>query len=353
MALRGLIARLSAARPDVTFLVTSSARSSGDVFARNLPARTIHQYLPLDLPAGVRGFLDHWQPDLAVWSDQEIWPRMAVTVARRGIPQAYVAARITEASARAKTRFGAAYGDLFRLLDLRHAQEDGTAAHLSDLMGDDTPVAVTGSLKAASEPLASDPAMLAAVSVLPAPVWLVASAHRPDIDVALAAYDILRTRHATPSSLIIAPRAMADVAYIEQKAQALGLTWTTRSQGPPSTTIQVQIADSFGDLGTWYRAASAALIGGSFGPTQGHNPWEAVALDCAVLHGPNVKNFATDYAMLGTAHGAQAVQSAEGLAEALRDESLHDMAQHAMAVRAEVAKGVDRIASDLLALLGR
>ena len=147
MALRGLIESLAAARPDLQFLVTSSARSSGEVFANNLPAKTRHQYLPLDLPKPVAAFLDHWKPDLAVWSDQEIWPRLAVTSARRAIPQAYIAARITEKSAKAKARFGAAYGDLYRLLDLRHAQDEDTATHLRELMGDDSKVQVTGSLK--------------------------------------------------------------------------------------------------------------------------------------------------------------------------------------------------------------
>ena len=68
MALRGLIDTLLAQRPDLNFLVTSSARSSANVFSHNMPPRTQHQYLPLDFPAPVKAFLDHWQPDLAVWS---------------------------------------------------------------------------------------------------------------------------------------------------------------------------------------------------------------------------------------------------------------------------------------------
>ncbi|MEL6959967.1 MAG: glycosyltransferase N-terminal domain-containing protein, partial [Pseudomonadota bacterium] len=134
MALRGLIVALSGARPDLFFLLTSSARSSAQVIDANLPPRTIHQYLPLDLPGPVGAFLDHWRPDLAVWSDQEVWPRLAVSAAQRGIPQAYVAARITDASAAARARFGRAYGDLYRLMDLRLAQDEGTASHLSSLM---------------------------------------------------------------------------------------------------------------------------------------------------------------------------------------------------------------------------
>ena len=48
LALRGLIEEMQGARADLQFLVTSSARASGEVFDRNRPPRTVHQYLPLD-----------------------------------------------------------------------------------------------------------------------------------------------------------------------------------------------------------------------------------------------------------------------------------------------------------------
>jgi 3-deoxy-D-manno-octulosonic-acid transferase len=42
MALRGLIAAVGQVRPDLSFLVTSSARSSALAFAGNTPPRTQH-----------------------------------------------------------------------------------------------------------------------------------------------------------------------------------------------------------------------------------------------------------------------------------------------------------------------
>ena len=348
MALRGLIARMSDARPELDFLVTSSARSSGEVFAKNLPPRTQHQYLALDFPAPVRAFLDHWQPDLAVWSDQEVWPRLAVSCARRGVPQAYVAARITDKSAAARARFGRAYGDLYRLLDVRHAQEDRTAAHLSDLMGDDTAVTVTGALKAAAAPLVDAPEVRAQ---LPKDrfIWLAASAHPADVEIALDAQVKAVSEHGKDWLLIVAPRLMKDVGLIEDGCKARGLTYRKRSENQwPDTATPVFIADSFGELGSWYRAATAALIGGSFNDVEGHNPWEAVALDCAVLHGPRTRNFAQDYAMLDAANAAREV--AQDTYDALC-EDLPVMAKRAANVRAEAAKGADRIAQDLMALL--
>lgn len=350
MALRGLIDALAQERPDMSFLVTSSARSSGEVFARNLPPRTTHQYLPLDVPAPVRAFLDHWKPDLAVWSDQEVWPRFAVSCARRAIPQAYVAARITDVSARARARFGQAYGDLYRLLDARHAQEDTTAQHLADLMGDDTPVAVSGALKAAAAPLAEDPD-LAARLPRGRKIWLAASAHPADIDLAIAAQKTLLDA-GDNRLLIIAPRRLDDAKRAQERSDEATLTHCKRSDKTwPDATTNVFIADSFGELGTWYRAAEAALIGGTFDATQGHNPWEAVALDCAVLHGPNTANFASDYAQLDAAKAATQVNTAKEIVKALQNPDLKDITTRARAVRDDAARGLKAITDDLLSLL--
>lgn len=352
MALRGLIETLSAQRPHLNFLVTSSARSSGDVFARNLPPRTQHQYLPLDLPTPVGMFLDHWRPDVAVWSDQEIWPRFAVTCARRGIAQALVAARITASSGRAKQRFGAAYGDLYRLLDVRHAQDDQTTEQLRNLMGDDTPVEITGSLKTAAAQLADDdPARQAVVAACARPIWVAASAHKADIDIALNA---AKADGDGAHLLIIAPRELSTVEHIETACRNLGLSFVRRSTGElPNSTTNVYIADTFGELGLWYRASFAALIGGTFDAVEGHNPWEAVALGCPVLHGPRTRNFATDFSQLQGGNGARLVENSDDIIAALASGDLTAMANRAAAIRNRSAFGLDQITADLLGLMDR
>ena len=50
MALRGLIASLHAARPELHVLVTSSTLASAETFEKHLPPQTQHQFLPLDTP---------------------------------------------------------------------------------------------------------------------------------------------------------------------------------------------------------------------------------------------------------------------------------------------------------------
>jgi 3-deoxy-D-manno-octulosonic-acid transferase len=353
MALRGLIANLASERTDLHFLVTSSARSSGEVIAKNLPQRTVHQYLPLDMPAPVKAFLDHWRPDVAVWSDQEIWPCMAVQNARRGIRQAYVAARITERSAKAKMRFGAAYGDLYRLLDLRHAQDAGTAQALRALTGDDTLVYVTGTLKAAGAPLTYDPDLITAFDAIAARrrTWLLASSHPADEMVALAAHQ--RIRDFDPNTLlIIAPRDCTRADEIARQAEKMSFKAVKRSKTAfPDAGTAVYIADTYGELGTWYRLVDITLIGGTFDATEGHNPWEAVAQGAAVLHGPHTANFAADFAALTAVQGCQLVRSAQDVAKFIMKNETLSLKQGAAAAKADMSRAIRKITSDVLALL--
>ena len=86
LALRGLIVALSAQAPTAQFLVTSTTRGSAEVIAQNLPPRTRHQFLPLDAPAYLTRFLDHWRPALSIWAEQDLWPGAVTATAARGIP---------------------------------------------------------------------------------------------------------------------------------------------------------------------------------------------------------------------------------------------------------------------------
>ncbi len=55
---------------------------------------------PARRTGAVRRFLDHWRPDLAVFTESEIWPNLILESSARGIPLTLVNARMTERSFR-------------------------------------------------------------------------------------------------------------------------------------------------------------------------------------------------------------------------------------------------------------
>jgi 3-deoxy-D-manno-octulosonic-acid transferase len=70
----------------------------------------------------------------------------------------------------------------------------------------------------------------------------------------------------------------------------------------------------------FYRLAPIVLVAGSLGADAavgGHNPLEAAALGCAVLHGPDSANSAAVTKALDNAGGALRVDGSSGLAEAV------------------------------------
>ncbi|MBA3909299.1 MAG: 3-deoxy-D-manno-octulosonic acid transferase [Rhodobacter sp.] len=345
LALRGLIAAMADCDPEVEFLVTSTTRASAEVLAANLPPRTRHQFLPLDAPRYLARFLDHWRPSLSIWAEQDLWPGAVVATAAQGVPLALVNARMNADAFARRARWRQLYADLFARFDLVGAQDAPTARHLAALGA--VGVRVTGSLKSAAPPLSVDATRLTQVqrALKGRRPWVAASSHAEDEAVAFAAQ--VRLHAADPDwCLILVPR------YPGRRGEILAAIppGLPVSVDPDLPTGAVHLADGFGQLGLWYRLAPVALMGGTFGLIEGHNPWEPAALGAAVLHGPRVANFAQDYESLDGAGAARAV-SVETLAKELQ--ALNPAMGAKGRTMAESARaGLAPLAAELLALGG-
>ncbi|WP_294223380.1 glycosyltransferase N-terminal domain-containing protein [uncultured Shimia sp.] len=354
LALRPLLRVMGALMPEAHFLVTSTARSSAQVLGANLPPRVIHQFLPLDGPRYVARFLDHWQPDLSIWSEQDLWPGVIVDSARRGVPLAYINARITQGGFERRHKLRAGFKDLMQLFAVVAAQEPTSAEFLQRLGATDPQV--MPSLKPAAAPLNVDTVSLAEMrdTLAGRHTWVVASSHAPDEAVATAAHkQVLKSD--PEALLIVAPRAPERGAEICSGLAESGLRCAQRSLGERlEKSHQVYVADTLGELGLWYRLAQVALIGGSFGDTEGHNPWEAIVVGCPVMCGPNTANFARDYLQLegeGLAHRISGEGQAAGqMAEWVRAGQHTTATTRAKGLVAEAQEALLPLARQLLSL---
>jgi 3-deoxy-D-manno-octulosonic-acid transferase len=317
LALAGLLRRLQQQRPDLHFLITTTARTSGQVLAKQqLGPQFTHWFAPVDTPSNVARFVKHWQPDLALWCEMDLWPSLIDATAQRGTPHVLVNARLSAAAA-AKRRWGRAlYAPLLAGFDAIWAQNAETAQHLQALGALPQRMAITGTIKAMVPPLAANPSEVAAwrEALGGRRVWVLASSHPGEEELALAAHQLLRHQH-PDALLIIAPRDAGRGAAV---AALCAPETPLRSQGallPGSAACYV--ADTMGELGLWYRLSPVAMVGGSWAPVGGHNPYEAIALGNAVLHGPNVANFSESYADLDAQGLSMLALNAEQLAAAV------------------------------------
>ncbi|WP_127089851.1 3-deoxy-D-manno-octulosonic acid transferase [Aquabacter cavernae] len=301
-------------------LLTSGTLTSSRIVARRNHPAIIHQFVPLDARKFVTRFLDHWQPDLALLAESELWPNLMTEVARRGTPLVLVNARLSDRSSERWARLPKSAHSLLGTVDLclTQSREDGERFRALGAPR----VQPVGNLKFDVPPPAAEPEALEEMQAQAAdrPVLLAASTHPGEDEMVLEAH--LRLREALPGLLtIIAPRHPERGPDIEALADAAGLPVIRREAGYlPGEVTEIYIADTIGELGIFYRLAPVVFVGGSLVRHGGQTPIEAAKLGAVVVHGPHVWNFGALYAQLDESGGAIPVTDAGSLAQAVLDQ---------------------------------
>ncbi|HEY6254959.1 MAG TPA: 3-deoxy-D-manno-octulosonic acid transferase [Xanthobacteraceae bacterium] len=295
-------------------LCTSGTVSSALVAEQRLPAAVIHQFVPVDAPRFVQRFFDHWQPDLALFVESDLWPNLIITAKARNVPLILVNGRVSERSFNRWRIVPSTIGALLRRFDLCLAQSAGHAARYRDLGA--PRITTTGNLKLDVPEPPADAAALAALraAVGDRPTIAAASTHAGEETALIEAHR--RLRNTFPRLLtIIAPRHPDRGPGIVEIANAAGLSTALRSRGAqPGPTDDIYVVDTMGELGLVYRLAPIVFVGGSLASHGGQNPIEPIKLGAAILHGPHVWNFSEIYAALDAAHGADVVADVGKLA---------------------------------------
>ncbi|GAN00185.1 lipid IVA 3-deoxy-D-manno-octulosonic acid transferase [alpha proteobacterium U9-1i] len=308
-----IVETMGARDPSLSFLVSTGTRTSADLVARRAPPRTIHTYAPIDRADCVRRFLSHWRPDLGVFVESELWPNLILESEAAGVKLALVNARMSPKSIRRWSRWPAAARRLNGAFALVLAADARTADALSRLR--DRPTPALGNLKLAADPSRIDVGARATLEaeIGRRPVWLAASTHGGEDEIALAAHAKLRESFAD-ALLMIAPRHPergGDIAALAGGAPR-------RSLGQPINGASVYVADTLGELGMLYALTPAALIAGSLLPhLKGHNPAEPAKIGAAIVTGPYVESFQDLFDTLFAADAALEARDAEAIAAAI------------------------------------
>jgi len=321
LSLMPLIGQLQSAGFQI--LLTTGTVTSADLAQKRLPPGAIHQFMPLDVPKYVKRFLTHWQPDMVIFAESEIWPNFIFNIHRRNIPLILVNARLSQRSFVRWQKIPGLIGRILSQIDMVLAQTAEDAARLMQLGA--ARVLVTGNLKfdAPAPPVAQDALAQLTGLIGVRPVWVAASTHQGEEEILLEVHKTLSKRF-TNLLTIIVPRHAERGSALQSLAEAQGVRSAMRSFGAqPTPETAVYFADTMGELGLFYRLAGVVFMGGSLIPHGGQNPIEPAKLGSAILYGPHVHNFTEVYALLQQPHGPQktpgALQVHDGLslAEAL------------------------------------
>lgn len=319
-ALCDLAIRLKSVRPDVRVLLTLPPDASPPKGFDTREGIDCIAQLDEDHPEAARRFLDHWQPDLCLWTGGNLGFNLIVASSAQGIP--LILLDITSEALKTQA-LGWLRGPQKRVLGCFQAvlaADKATAAHLRKLGVSASRIEVTGPLRAGvTPPSCRDEVVAESTRQLSGrPVWLAAHLPQQEAQAILAAHrQAVRLSHRL--LLIIHPASDDQAAAIADAVRASALRAVV---GTSADTIdentQVLVAEDCEELGLWYRVAPLSFMGGTFsGATTTPNPMHAAALGSAVLYGPRAApDHAEAFERLTRAGAARMVHDSEALGQA-------------------------------------
>ncbi len=320
-AVAPLVRLLLEAHPEQAITLTTTTPTGSDQVRRLFGDQVLHAYMPWDLPSFLTRFLDRVRPARLLMVETEIWPNLLRLCRARGIETVLANGRLSERSLRGYQRLGGFARRVFADIDRVAAQTEDDARRFRQVGVPGERVVVTGSIKFDMTIVAS---VVEQVEVMRRhwagrPVWIAASTHEGEEEIALAAHALL-LRRLPQALLVLVPRHPERFDRVVSQIIRAGHQPVRRSAGQlPGADDPVYLADTMGELPVLIGAADAAFIGGSLARVGGHNMLEAAAQGVPVCFGPHTFNFALISRMLLQAGAAREVGDAVALAEVVGD----------------------------------
>lgn len=323
-----LIAEIRARWPGQPILMTHTTptgRETGEALFGDSLTRC---YLPYDFLGAQKRFLNHFQPQIGLMMETEIWPGVVAACKNKNLPVILLSGRLSARSAKGYAKLGRLIQEAFAGLTLVCAQTEGDANRFKELSS--SHVVVTGNLKF-DAPIASDE--IAQSQILRSwvgenrPVLLLASTREGEEALILNAWKQEKTRDSN-ALLVIVPRHPDRFEEVARLIRDADLNFVRKTEMPHAfaDSVEVVLGDTMGEMALWYRVVDLAYIGGSLIPLGGQNLLEACVRECPIIVGPHTFNF------------SQATEEALFLGAAIRVDSALTLVQQAMDLLKNPAK---------------
>ncbi|MSQ53559.1 MAG: 3-deoxy-D-manno-octulosonic acid transferase [Betaproteobacteria bacterium] len=288
-AAKPLVEKLLASYPEARILFTQMTATGRDAALSTFAGRVQIAWLPYDYRSAARRFLDHFQPDIGIIIETEVWFNLIEACKAAGIPLFLANARLSEKSCLGYLRIAPLARRAFGAFEAIAAQTAADAARLSRL-GARTQ-SVIGNLKfdATVVPGSDQLAQIFKMRFGGRPVFLAASTRDGEEEMLL---DSLAGTALIHTLVVIVPRHPDRFDAVAELMKKRGLSFLRRSTdaGIPND-CQYVLGDSVGEMGAYYRASDVAFVAGSLLDFGGQNLIEACAAGVPVLIGPFTRNF--------------------------------------------------------------
>lgn len=346
-ALADLAVRLKALRSGLQILITVGP-DTGTLTSP--PGCDLILRLGDDHPAAVGLFLDHWHPQLGIWTGGGLMPNLITAASGRGIPMILLDMAGDEVPTTRRRWLPDLARATLGCFDAITPRDETAAALIRRCGIAEDRLTPPSPLRTGARPPPCRNSDLdgLAQELGGRPVWLAAGLPAAEFDTVLAAHrGALRLVHRL--LLLVSLADPADRDLLRQRLGDADLRTGDWDEGDHiGEETQVLVSADADDLGLWYRLAPLCLVAGTFRPDASpRSPLEAAALGSAVLHGPETGRFSQAFAHLDAAGAARRVPDTERLSKAVielvaPDRSAH-MALAGWEVVTEGAELIDRV----------
>ena len=269
-------------------LVTTGTVTSAKLMAEKLPKNAFHQYVPMDFVWAVNKFVKHWNPDVSVFVESDLWPNLLKAAPNKIL----INARMSDRSFTRYNKIKPVAKILLGGFECIYAQSQQDYDRFSSLTN--AKVVNSGNLKydGPAPAYKSQEFNVLQQAFEDRDILVVSSTHKGEDEIFVEMYKKLK-QHNKNLLMILFPRHPHRGDDIANIIKATDLQYVQRSKTKgleKASSLDIYLADTLGETGLWYALADAVVIGGSFN-WKGQNPLEALKSGKPVFTGPNMQNF--------------------------------------------------------------
>jgi len=319
LSLEKLIKKTKEKFPEYKLVLTTGTKTGQELAKKKFAnIADFITYFPFDIPFAVKNFLNKINPSIVLIAETELWPEFAIQCKKRSIPLCIINGRISDSSYSSYKKLKLFFGPILRLYSKVYTQSilDNERFITVGTRKQDTEV--MKNLKFDIDKVEDSIDLHQGNSK----ILIAGSTHSGEDKIIIDAYIKLKQKIKS-LKLIIAPRHLERISEIEKILAQFPVKVGYRSKQDNFEHNDIILLDTLGELKKVYSICTAAIIGGSFNNTGGHNPLEAAIYNVPTITGPSIKNFRDIYSLLFRASASTLVNNGEELYEYL-DKLLND-----------------------------
>lgn len=297
-------------------IVLSFFSPSGYVIRKNTKIADVVVYLPIDIRANAKRFIDLVHPELTVFVKYDIWPNYLHELQRRGLK-----ALLISAVFRKDQSYFRFYGGMMRkalnAFDHIFVQNEASKALLATIGYDRATVAGDTRYDRVSNQLLQDNTLPYIEAFIDGKTCMVIGSSWPEDEALFINY--INGQASKAVKFIIAPHNIKT----NQIAQFIGqihkkTVLFSEMEGKNLSDFEVFVIDTIGILSKIYSYADIAYVGGAMGSTGLHNILEPAVFGIPVIIGKNYKKFPEAFQMIANG-GVVSIKNQQELDQILNE----------------------------------